>query len=57
MKKLARSLSPVELASQAYPLYEEFRPDIPTGKAGWGARGTLDLELIGRLARSRLRRR
>jgi hypothetical protein len=57
MKKLARSLNPSELASQAYPLYEEFRPDISTGKAGWGARGTLDLELIGRLARSWLRRR
>jgi hypothetical protein len=27
------------------------RPDIPAGKKGWGARGDLDLGLIGRLAK------
>jgi hypothetical protein len=27
-------------------LYEKFRPDIPEGQAGWGAKGDLDLDLI-----------
>lgn len=47
MKKLAARYNPAELAQHAYTLYESFRPDIPLGKAGWGARGTLDLGRIG----------
>lgn len=46
MRKLARSYSPRQLAERAYSLYEHFRPDIPAGKAGWGARGVLDLDRI-----------
>src|SRR5262245_44964107 len=34
-------------------LYERFQPDIPAGKKGWGAKGALDLGLIGRLAKER----
>jgi hypothetical protein len=34
-------------------LYERFRPDIPAGKSGWGAKGDLDLGLIGQLAKAR----
>ena len=49
MKKLAKSFKPKELAERAYPLYERFRPDIPAGKKGWGAKGDLDLGLIERL--------
>jgi hypothetical protein len=51
MKHLARSLPPAELAGRAYGLYEQFRPVIPTGAAGWGAEGKLDLARIERLAR------
>ena len=51
MEHLAQSLEPEELADRAYPLYEGFRPKIPAGKAGWGAQGQLDLELIRSLAR------
>ena len=51
MRKLARAYSPSELAESAYPLYERFRPDVPAGERGWGARGDLDLGLIERLAR------
>jgi len=51
MSKLARAYGPEELAEQAYPLYERFRPDVPAGKRGWGAKGDLDLGLIERLAR------
>jgi hypothetical protein len=50
MTKLARAFKPKELAHNAYPLYERFRPTIPAGKKGWGAKGDLDLGLIGRLA-------
>jgi hypothetical protein len=41
------------IADLAYPLYERFRPDIPAGKKGWGAKGDLDLGLIGRLAKEK----
>lgn len=51
LKKLAKSYSPKELAAEAYPLYERFRPSIPGGKKGWGAKGDLDLALIAKLAR------
>lgn len=50
MRKLAKSLGPEELAARAYPLYERFRPDVPAGTTGWGAKGELDLEQVTRLA-------
>ncbi len=50
MQKLAKSLTPAQLADAAFPLYERFRPAIPSGQRGWGARGTLDLGLIESLA-------
>lgn len=53
MRTLARTYKPGELAHAAYPLYERFRPDIPAGKKGWGARGDLDLVLVGRLAKEK----
>jgi hypothetical protein len=46
MTELAESFDPEELADRAYDLYTEFRPEIPKGKKGWGAKGDLDLELI-----------
>jgi hypothetical protein len=53
MGKLAKAYRPKELAEEAYSLYEEFRPAIPAGKRGWGARGDLVLGLIERLAKGR----
>ena len=50
MRDLAESLEPEELSDRAYSLYEEFRPVIPKGKRGWGAKGDLDLNLIRSLA-------
>jgi len=50
MRDLAESLEPEELSDRAYSLYEEFRPVIPRGKRGWGAKGALDLDLIRSLA-------
>jgi hypothetical protein len=32
-------------------LYEAFRPSLPAGTRGWGAKGTLDLAAVGRLAK------
>jgi hypothetical protein len=45
MKSLAKSLTPPELAEKAYHLYENFCPEIPAGKRGWGASGKLDLAI------------
>lgn len=41
-----------ELAERAFGLYEKFRPKIPAGTKGWGAKGTLDLEFVKELASS-----
>ena len=46
MEDLARSYSPTQLAEQAYDLYEKFRPTVPEGEKGWGAKGKLDLTLL-----------
>jgi phytoene dehydrogenase-like protein len=46
MEALAKAYSPDQLAAQAYALYEQFRPDIPEGKKGWGAVVQLELDQI-----------
>src|SRR5450755_1711067 len=51
MTELADSRDPEELASAAYGLYEQFRPAIPGGEAGWGAAGILSLAKIRGLAK------
>jgi len=50
MRKLAAAIEPAELEGRAFGLYEQFRPSIPAGVRGWGAKGTLDLDLIASLA-------
>lgn len=50
MQKLAKAFTPKQLESKAYGLYEKFRPEIPEGKKGWGAKGELDLDYIRSLA-------
>ena len=50
MEKLAIAYTPKQLESKAYDLYEKFRPEIPEGKKGWGAKGELDLAYIRSLA-------
>jgi hypothetical protein len=50
MEALAKAYTPDQLAAQAYALYEQFRPDVPEGKQGWGATGQLDLDYIRSLA-------
>jgi hypothetical protein len=53
MTKLARAYKPQELAHDAYRLYERFRPSVPEGKKGWGAKGELDLGVIEGFARQK----
>lgn len=50
MAALAQAYTPTQLATKAYPFYEQFRPEIPEGQKGWGAAGELDLEAIRALA-------
>ncbi len=52
MTTLAHAYPPSQLAERAYDLYEEFRPAIPEGTKGWGAKGVLKLDLIRALATS-----
>ena len=49
MTKLASALTPEELAQKGFGLYEQFRPTIPEGVQGWGAKGELDLGRILKL--------
>jgi len=50
LTKLATALTPDELAQRGFDLYEQFRPTIPEGVQGWGAKGELDLGRILKLA-------
>lgn len=54
MKKLAKVYKPQQLAHDAYALYERFRPHIPAGKSGWGAKGALDMVRIVQMAKDKL---
>ena len=51
LEQLAKSYTPRELEARAYDLYEKFRPEIPEGKKGWGAKGDLDLDYIRSLSK------
>jgi hypothetical protein len=53
MEDLAAAFTPEQLGRRAYGLYEQFRPVIPAGVKGWGAKGNLDLGRIRSLARER----
>jgi len=51
LESLAKAYQPDKLATQAYSLYEKFRPSVPEGQKGWGAKGELDLNYIRSLAK------
>jgi hypothetical protein len=46
MEELAASLPPDELERVGFRLYERFRPEVPEGVEGWGARAELRIERI-----------
>ena len=50
MRDLTKAFRPDELSENAFSLYEKFRPSIPAGVTGWGAKGTLDIVRIRSLA-------
>jgi hypothetical protein len=50
MHDLTKAFPPEELSHNAFSLYEKFRPAIPEGVTGWGAKGTLDTDRIRSLA-------
>ena len=50
MSLLAKSRTKSQLEHDAYALYERFRPKVPEGVKGWGAKGVLDLAVIRKLA-------
>jgi hypothetical protein len=50
MQELAEAYSPERLDEVAFTLYEQFRPRIPEGARGWGARGELNLDYVRSLA-------
>jgi hypothetical protein len=50
MRDLAKAFQPEQLRTNAFNLYEKFRPAIPEGVKGWGAKGYLDIERIRSLA-------
>jgi hypothetical protein len=51
MERLAKSLPPERLALEAFHLYEQFRPEVPSGVKGWGVKGTLEIRRILDLAK------
>ncbi len=46
MEALASSLPPDELDRVGFRLYERFRPEVPEGVEGWGAKAALRIERI-----------
>jgi len=51
MRALAQSVNADDLAREGFSLYEEFRPNIPSGTKGWGAKGRLNLDKIRSMAK------
>lgn len=50
MRDLAKAFPPAQLAEKSFRMYEKFRPSVPEGVTGWGAKGELDLDYIRSLA-------
>lgn len=50
MERLANSVPADVLNAEAFHLYEQFRPEVPSDEKGWGAKGILDLAKLDALA-------
>ena len=50
MAELAAAYEPEELRRHGFRLYEMFRPAVPAGESGWGAKGELDLDAVRTMA-------
>ena len=52
MIELAAAHEPADLRRRGFRLYERFRPAVPAGESGWGAKGELDLRKVRGASRS-----
>ena len=52
MIELAAAHEPADLRRRGFRLYEGFRPAVPAGESGWGAKGELDLRKVRGAGRS-----
>ncbi len=52
MTALAASMSADALSKRAFKLYVAFRPTVPAGARGWGAKGTLSVDAIARAGKA-----
>lgn len=50
MEAAAALLLPEELNRVGFRIYEGFRPEVPLGAEGWGAKGVLQVERVGAAA-------
>jgi hypothetical protein len=50
MAALADAVGAPDIEARSYALYERFRPAIPAGRAGWGAKGVLDVKRMRAMA-------
>jgi hypothetical protein len=46
MAELAAGYEPADLYRRGFRLYGRFRPSVPAGESGWGAKGELDLAKV-----------
>ena len=49
LTQLAETYSSDDIGREAYRLYEQFRPSVPQGQAGWGKKGLLELDRLKEL--------
>lgn len=47
MEAATAGIAPEELNRVGFRIYEGFRPEVPLGAEGWGAKGELQVERIG----------
>jgi hypothetical protein len=50
MAELAAAHEPADVDRRGFRLYEMFRPGVPAGESGWGAKGELDLDRVRSMA-------
>lgn len=53
MRDLAKAVGKGELNGRAFGLYEDFRPNVASGTRGWGQKGSLDVDGIRAIAKSK----
>src|SRR3954449_7601951 len=46
MAEPGAACEPADLYRRGFRLYEQFRPSVPAGESGWGAKGELDLAKV-----------